>query len=241
MNQLIYDGKAKSIYSIDGKVDEVLQVFKDTITAFNNPKPYIFEGKGVVSCQISSYIFKFLERNGIKTHLISCNDSESQVVQKLDILKIEITIRNYAFGNVLKRSHFTKGEKLREPLLEFMYKEDKFGDPVISEDYVLKYLLDNNEELFREAKKLSFKINELLNKFFEAIDITLSDFKVEVGLNKKGELLLADEISGDTCRLRDNLNNLLPLDKDLLREDIGNVLNGYKEILRRIKAKYTDL
>jgi phosphoribosylaminoimidazole-succinocarboxamide synthase len=241
VNQLLYDGKAKSLYFIDGKDDEVLQAFKDSITAFNNPKPYIFEGKGVVTCQISSHVFKFLERNGIKTHLISSNDSATQVVQKLDILKIEITVRNYAFGNILKRSHFIKGEKLSEPLIEFMYKEDKFGDPLISEDYVLKYLLNNNEELFKEIKKLSFRINELLIEFFKAIDITLGDFKIEVGLNKDKELILADEISGDTCRLRDNLNNLLPLDKDLLREDIGNVLDGYKEILRRIKIKYSDL
>ena len=235
MNNLLYDGKAKSMYSIDGKQDEVLQVFKDTITAFNDPQPYLFENKGVVSCQISSAIFKFLSANGIKTHLISENGKNEQVVQKLTILPIEITVRNYAFGNILKKSHFIKGEKLPIPLVEFMYKKDELGDPLISESYVLNYLLKGDETLFQNVKSMASKVNQHLIEFFAKLDVTLGDFKIEVGTNSYGELILADEISGDTCRLRDNLNSFQPLDKDILREKLGNVMDGYQEILKRIR------
>jgi phosphoribosylaminoimidazole-succinocarboxamide synthase len=236
-NNLIYDGKAKSILAIDGNPDQVIQFFKDSITAFNNPQPYFFEGKGVVSCEISSEIFKFLGENGITTHLISQNAEDSQIVQKVSVLPIEVTMRNYAFGNGLKRMHFQKGEKLAIPLIEFMYKRDDLGDPLISECYVLNYLLEGNIDLFMNVKNMTYRINNLLIKFFDSIDIVLGDFKLEFGINKNGELLLADEISGDTCRLLDKRNNLAPLDKDILRQNLGNVLDGYKEVLRRIKER----
>lgn len=238
MNNLLYDGKAKSIYSIEGKNNEVLQMFKDTITAFNEPKPYVFENKGIVSCQISSMIFQFLQKNGIKTHLISNDDRNTQIVQKLTILPIEITVRNYAFGNILKRSHFSKSEKLSIPLVELMYKKDALGDPLISESYVLNYLLKGDEILFKNIKELALNVNKNLIVFFKKVNITLADFKIEVGLNIEGELILADEISGDTCRLRDDLNNFQPLDKDILREKLGNVMDGYNEILKRIVREY---
>jgi phosphoribosylaminoimidazole-succinocarboxamide synthase len=233
MRNLIYDGKAKSILSTNNN-DEVIQLFKDTITIFNNPTPHVFEGKGAISCTISSIIFEFLEKNGIKTHLISTINKNEQLVKKVKIIPIEVTVRNYAFGNILKRSHFKNGEKLETPLIEFMYKNDELGDPLISESYVLNYLLDKNKDLFEEIKYTSFRINDLLKDFFEQKDIILGDFKIEFGLNKDNQLLLADEISGDTCRLMDKKNNFTPLDKDILRKNLGNVLNGYKEILNRI-------
>lgn len=237
-SNVLYDGKAKSICAIDGKEDEVLQIFKDTITAFNNPQPHIFDGKGIMSCQISSAIFKFLAENYVKTHLIEVSGLNKQIVEKLRILPIEVTVRNYALGNILKRSHFDKGEKLKSPLIEFMYKNDTFSDPVVSEQYVVEYLLKDDLKLFNEIKKLSLRINELLIKFFDNIDIVLGDFKIEFGMNKNNDLVLGDEISGDTCRLLDKRNNLVPLDKDILRQNLGNVLDGYKEVLSRIRAKY---
>lgn len=238
LKNLIYDGKAKSIFLIDGENDKVIQFFKDSVTAFNNPQPYFFEGKGVVSCNISSAIFQFLEANEIVTHFISQNNDNSQIVQKVSVLPIEVTMRNYAFGNILKKSHFQKGDKLPVPLIEFMYKNDELGDPLISECYVLNYLLKGDRDLFDKVKDITYKINDLLIKFFDTIDIILGDFKLEFGVNKNGELLLADEISGDTCRLLDKRNNLAPLDKDIFRQNLGNVLDGYKEILRRIHERY---
>ena len=237
MNQkLIYQGKAKAIYEIKDSQDSVIQVFQDSITAFNNPEKFIFKNKGLVSCQISTKIFDFLIKNDIKTHLIS-SEGDSQVVQKLTILPIEVTVRNYAFGGSLTRSHFQKGEKLPTTLIEFMYKKDEFGDPLISEDYVMKYLLNGDEKLFNEIKSITNKINQLLIEFFDKINITLCDFKIEFGLNNKNELLLGDEISGDTCRLIDK-NTGESFDKDLFRNKSGDVMDGYYEILRRIKEQY---
>jgi phosphoribosylaminoimidazole-succinocarboxamide synthase len=236
IQKLLYQGKAKAIYEIEGSQNNVLQVFQDSITAFNNPEKFFFEKKGLISCQISTKIFEYLEKNGIKTHLIS-SENDSQIVQKLTILPIEVTVRNYAFGASLKRSHFSKGEKLSIPLVEFMYKKDEFGDPLISEDYVIKYLLKNDKKLFDEIKSTTETINQLLIEFFDKIDLTLCDFKIEFGLNNKNELLLGDEICGDTCRLIDKKTGA-SLDKDIFRNKTGDVMDGYREILKRIKEKY---
>ena len=234
--KLIYQGKAKAIFEIEGNDNQVLQVFQDSITAFNNPEKFIFKDKGLISCQISTKVFEFLMKSGIKTHLIS-SEGDSQIVQKLTILPLEVTVRNYAFGGILKKSHFTKGDKLSLPLIEFMYKKDEFGDPLISEDYVLKYLLNGNEKLFHEIKRMTNKINQLLIDFFDKIDIILCDFKIEFGINNKNELLLGDEMSCDTCRLMDK-NTRLSLDKDIFRNKEGDVMDGYREVLRRINEQY---
>lgn len=237
--KLLYQGKAKAIYEIDGEENLVTQIFQDSVTAFNNPEKYYFDDKGLVSGKTSTKIFEFLGKNGIKTHLISADGAE-QVVQKLKILPIEVTVRNKAFGGALKKSHFKEGEKLPIPLIEFMYKRDDLGDPLISEDYVVKYLLNGDLALFNEIKKITEKVNNLLIKFFDDIDIELCDFKIEFGINNKGELLLGDEISGDTCRLIDRRTNL-QLDKDIFRKKSGNLMDGYREILRRINEKYGEV
>lgn len=236
IQKLIYQGKAKAIYEIENSQENVLQVFQDSITAFNDPQKFFFKDKGLISCQISTKIFEYLNKNNIKTHLIT-GENDSQIVQKLTILPIEVTVRNYAFGSSLKRSHFKKGEKLSIPIIEFMYKKDELGDPLISEDYVIQYLLNGNKKLFDEIKSTTEKINQLLIEFFDKIEIILCDFKIEFGLNDKNELVLGDEISGDTCRLIDKKTNL-PLDKDIFRRKIGDVMDGYREILKRIKEKY---
>ena len=233
--KLIYQGKAKAIYYHDE--DSVIQEFQDSITAFNDPTKHFFDNKGIVSCKISTKIFEFLGKNGINTHLLSSSNPPFQIVQKLDILPIEVTVRNSAFGGILKRSHFKKGERLPMPLIEFMYKKDEFGDPLIPEDYVIKYLLKNNENLFYEIKQTTARINQLLISFFDKINIEIHDFKVEFGLNKNNELLLGDEISGDTCRLTDKTTGQI-LDKDIFRQKIGNVMDGYREILKRIEDFY---
>ncbi len=233
--KLIYQGKAKAIYEYDE--NSVIQEFQDSITAFNDPEKHFFDEKGIISCKISTKIFEFLAKNGIKTHLISAENPPMQIVQRLTILPIEVTVRNAAFGGILKRSHFSKGERLSKPLVEFMYKKDELGDPLISEDYVVKYLLQNNQTLFDEIKSTSEKINLLLVEFFDKINITINDFKIEFGRNNQNQLLLGDEISGDTCRLIDK-NTGKPLDKDIFRQKIGNVIDGYKEILRRIEDFY---
>lgn len=229
----IYEGKVKKIFAFPGNDSYVIQFFSDNITIFNNPEKHNFAEKGKVTCQISSIIMDFLSRNGIDTHFVKTYGESSQIAHKLTILPIEVTVRNYAFGGLLKRSEFTKGEKLDHPLIEFMYKKDELGDPLIPEDFVKYYLLKGDEKLFAEIKMVTKKINKLLTDFFALSNIILADFKIEFGLDKNNKLLLADEISPDTCRLLDK-STMKSLDKDILRNGLGNIMDGYKEILARI-------
>ena len=233
--KLIHKGKVKSIYAHPENEDLIVQYYSDDVTAFNKDR-YHFDGKGSVNCAISTKIMEYLNDCGVKTHFKEClDDGVTQVCTALKILPLEVTVRNYAFGGVLKRSHFQSGQKLETPLLEFIYKNDDMGDPLISESYVFNYIFNKNAELMDEIKKMTLDINDLLIKFFDKIDITLADFKIEFGLDKEGILMLADEISPDTCRLMDKLNNNAPLDKDVLRRQLGDVMTAYKEVLRRLE------
>ncbi|QLK56297.1 phosphoribosylaminoimidazolesuccinocarboxamide synthase [Ehrlichia ruminantium] len=235
MVQKIYEGKAKIIFSTS-KSTEVIQHFKDNITAFNNKKADIIPKKGVVNNYISAFIMKKLTSTGIKTHFISLLNDREQLIKHVTIIPIEVVVRNTSAGNFSKRFNMEDGITFRLPILEFYYKDDELHDPMISESHILSFQLLTSYELDM-IKKLSLHINDVLSKLFFDVNIKLVDFKLEFGrsYNNQTELLLADEISPDTCRLWDISTNE-KLDKDCYRLDLGNVIERYKEVAQRLHA-----
>ena len=229
--KLILEGKAKKIYQSKSK-SNLVQYFKDSATAFNNKKKKEFNNKGIINNLISSDIFKYLNKNKIKTHFIEKLNDREQLIRKVKIIPIEVVVRNYAAGSLVKRLAFKRGEKFKKPLIEFYYKCDELNDPIITDDHVILLNLAKEEELIK-IKKISLKINSLLIKYFKKINFILVDYKIEFGtLNK--EIILADEISPDSCRLWD-IKTKLSFDKDVFRENKGDLLKSYKEVIKRLK------
>ncbi|KGG16219.1 MULTISPECIES: phosphoribosylaminoimidazolesuccinocarboxamide synthase [unclassified Prochlorococcus] len=239
-SSLLYEGKAKRIFKTNNP-DEFLVHFKNDATAFNAKKHAELEGKGSLNCQISSIIFKFLEENGIPTHFISVKDDSWMLVQKVDVIPLEIVIRNIASGSLCRETPIPVGQELSTPLLDLYYKDDALDDPLLTEDRLeLLGLVSKSQK--QEVKALAFKVNRCLKGFFENLNLVLVDFKLEMGFNSHGELLVADEISPDSCRIWDcNIkdHNDRILDKDRFRKDLGGVLDAYSEVLRRIKKFYS--
>ncbi len=234
MSKLLYEGKAKQIYSTENP-NEVLIHYKDDATAGNGAKKAQFEDKGVLNAAISTMIFEYLMENGIQTHLIKQVNDRDVLCEKIDIVLLEVIMRNIATGSLSSRLGFKEGTVLNPPILEFCYKKDELNDPLINADHALALGLANQEEIdtiSREARK----INELLKNLFAEIGVSLVDFKVEFGRNPKGEIVLADEISPDTCRLWD-VQTQSKLDKDRFRQDLGNVIEAYREIHARLLAR----
>ncbi len=235
-NKLIYEGKAKKIFA-NKNPKEVIVEFKDDATAFNAAKKSIFEGKGELNCFISETIFKYLINQNIPTHYINSNSKSSFIAQKVDIIPIEVVVRNTAYGSVCKQTNIKPGTVFKEPLIDYYYKNDDLNDPLLTLDRIsLMNIIEQEELIF--IKKLTNKINLILIEFFSNIQLRLVDFKVEYGRSHSGEILLADEFSPDNCRLWDlkaNNGKIESLDKDRFRHDLGDLIEAYSEISNRIK------
>ncbi|MEM9923135.1 MAG: phosphoribosylaminoimidazolesuccinocarboxamide synthase [Cyanobacteria bacterium P01_D01_bin.50] len=231
----LYEGKAKILYKTD--VPEVLLAdFKDDATAFNAQKRGSITNKGEINCNISSKLFQQLEENGIRTHYLDNPNPNQMRVKAVKIIPLEVVVRNIAAGSLCKQTGLELGTPLKEPLTEFYYKNDELGDPLLTRERLLLLELATQEQV-EQIIHLALRINDFLKAFFDKCGITLVDFKLEFGLDSQQNLLLADEISPDTCRLWDSAtDNPLDriLDKDRFRRDLGNVENAYSEVLERV-------
>ena len=235
-NDLIYEGKAKKIFAHDDP-EKVIIEFKDDATAFNALKKSKFDGKGKLNCQISKNIFKYLIDNNIPTHYIDSRSKISFIARKVDIIPIEVVIRNIAYGSICKQTNIPPGTVFERPLIDFYLKDDALNDPLLTLDRIKLINLVNDQEL-TFIKEITFKINQLLSEFFLNIQLKLVDFKVEYGRNSFGEIVLADEFSPDNCRLWDlkaNNGKIKSLDKDRFRHDLGDLIEAYSEINNRMK------
>jgi phosphoribosylaminoimidazole-succinocarboxamide synthase len=230
---LLYEGKAKKIFSTD-KVDEVIVYYKDDATAFNGIKKAQIENKGILNNSITTMLFELLEKKGIKTHFIRKIDERQQLCKRVEIVPLEVIVRNVAAGSMAKRYGIAEGTELKTTVLELSYKNDELGDPLINDYHAVAMGLATFEELL-EIYNLASEINDILKEVFLKVDINLIDFKLEFG-RFNGEILLADEISPDTCRFWD-VKTGEKLDKDRFRRDLGNVTQAYEEILSRINTK----
>ena len=232
----LYEGKAKVLYETDSE-NLLIQHFKDDVTAFDGVKHEVLKGKGTINCAITSKIFKFLEENGIKTHFVERIAPNEIVVKKCEIIPVEVVVRNIAAGSFSKRYGIPEGEKLKEPIVEYFYKSDELHDPMVCKEHAVFFGWASGHEIdfMSETAK---RVNALLSEFFKNISIMLVDFKLEFGRHK-GEILLADEITPDSCRLWD-ITTGEKLDKDRFRRDLGNVIESYKEIYRRIEDRYGE-
>ncbi len=228
---MLYEGKAKQIFATENE-NEYRVYYKDDATAFNGEKKGTISSKGILNNKISTVMFEMLEKNGIETHYIECLSDREMLVKKVDIVLVEVIIRNITAGSFCKRLGVEEGLVLDEPIFELCYKNDDFGDPLINEDHAVALNLATREEL-KTIKEETLKINELMKKFFIDMNLKLVDFKLEFGRDVNGNVILADEISPDTCRLWDKETNE-KLDKDRFRRDLGDLVKGYEEVLSRI-------
>ena len=230
----LYEGKAKIIYATTDK-NLVIQYFKDDATAFNNLKKSKIEGKGVLNNRISEHILTNLGQIGIKNHLVKRLNMREQIIKLVEIIPIEFIIRNIATGSITKRLGIEDGTILKEPLLEYCLKDDKLGDPLIAEEHILAFDWASKQEL-EKVKKLILRINDFMIGMFRGVGIKLIDFKLEFGrikIDGKSEIILADEISPDTCRLWDSITDK-KLDKDRFRKDLGDLIPAYTEVAKRL-------
>lgn len=230
--EMLYEGKAKKVYKTENENEYIIE-YKDDATAFNAKKRGTIADKGVVNNKITSIIFKMIEEAGIPTHFIKTIDERHQLVKAVNIYPIEVIIRNVAAGSMSKRLGIPEGTKLDNVVLEFCYKNDEYDDPLINDDHATAMKLATQEEL-QTIKRYTFRINELLKAFFLKANLSLIDFKIEFG-SYGGQVILADEISPDTCRLWD-ITTGEKMDKDRFRRDLGFVEETYKEVLGRISS-----
>ena len=226
----LYEGKAKKVYLTEDP-DVLIVDYKDDATAFNGEKKGTIVGKGAINNRMSNYLFKQLEKEGIPTHLIEELSDRETAVKKVSIVPLEVIVRNVAAGSFSKRLGVLEGTEFTEPTIELSYKNDELGDPLINEYFARALNLASWDEI-ETIKKYAFKINEVLKEFFLAAELRLIDFKIEFG-RYHGTIILADEISPDTCRLWDVHTNE-KLDKDRFRRDLGNVEEAYQEVMKRI-------
>ena len=228
--ELLYEGKAKKVYTTENP-DVLIVDYKDDATAFNGVKKGTIVGKGVVNNRMTNHIFRMLEEKGIPTHYIEELSDRETAVKKVEIVPLEVIVRNVAAGSFSKKLGIEEGFKLLSPTLEFSYKNDELGDPMINDYYAVAIGAATREEI-NKITELVFKINEIQVDYFKSIKVDLIDFKVEFG-RYKGQIILADEISPDTCRFWDSETHE-KLDKDRFRRDLGHVEEAYEEIYRRI-------
>ncbi len=227
----LYEGKAKILYATENPL-EVIQYFKDDATAFNAQKRGTIVDKGIVNNKIASHLFTMLEQAGIATHFIKQLSDREMLVKKVQIIPLEVTIRNITAGGMAKSLGIEEGIVLKQPVFEWHYKSDPLGDPLINDDHILALGLATAQEL-ETIRHLSFKVNDVLKAYFATRRIDLVDFKLEFGRFQKTQILLADEISPDTCRFWEQ-GTKKKLDKDRFRRDLGDVEAAYQEILRRV-------
>ena len=227
----LYEGKAKKIFETD-KPEILLVSYKDDATAFNGIKKGTILGKGIINNKVTNYMMRLLEKAGIPTHYIEEFSERETLVKKVSIIPLEVIIRNVSAGSFAKNYGVEEGIIFDEPTIEFSYKNDNLGDPLINSYHAIALKLATKEEI-EIIKKYAFKINEEMKKFFISINVKLIDFKLEFGKLADNKIVLADEISPDTCRFWDATTNE-KLDKDRFRRDLGNVEGAYKEMMKRI-------
>ena len=229
-NQM-YEGKAKKVFATDDE-NYCIVSYKDDATAFNGLKKGTILGKGVVNNRVTNHLMKLLEEKGIPTHFVKELSDRETVVKKVKIVPLEVIVRNIAAGSLAKRLGLEEGTKLQSTVLEYCYKNDELGDPMVNEYHILAMGWATKEEI-DEISKYALKINEILSEYFKEANIELIDFKLEFGKTKDGKIVLADEISPDTCRFWDSVTKE-KLDKDRFRRDLGDVDKGYKESMKRL-------
>ncbi len=227
----LYEGKAKKVYKTN---DENLYIvsYKDDATAFNGLKKGTIEGKGSINNRVSNYLMSLLEKEGVPTHVVKEINDRETIVKKVSIVPLEVIVRNIAAGSLSKRLGLPEGTKMKSTVLEYCYKDDALGDPMVNEYHIYAMDIATKEELATIAD-YSFKVNDFLCRFLANVGIDLVDFKIEFGRTSDGTIILADEISPDTCRFWDSKTHE-KLDKDRFRRDLGGVEDAYNEILRRL-------
>ncbi len=232
-SKTLYEGKAKKIVR-GPKKNTLIQIFKDDATAYNKKKHKIFKGKGVINNKISEYIMEFLKSKKIPTHFEKRLNDREQLIKKCQIIPIEFVVRNVVAGSIAKKLGLKEGTKLKKPLLEYYYKEDSLDDPMISRDHVETFGWANRSEL-KKIDAMSLKINSLLTNLFKKKNIILVDFKIEFGrlASNPKKIVLADEISPDSCRLWD-IKSKQKLDKDVFRRNLGSLMGAYEEVASRL-------
>ena len=230
----LYEGTAKKVYATDDNA-LVIVSYKDDATAFNGLKKGTIEGKGVINNKMSNFLMQILEKEGVKTHFVEELSDRDTLVKRVTILPLEVIIRNISAGSFAKHYGVKEGIVFAEPTIEFSYKNDDLGDPLLNEYHALALGLATKDEIAL-VKSMAFKINEVLKEYFKKLNVTLVDFKIEFGKTVDGEIVLADEISPDTCRFWDSTTGE-KLDKDRFRRDLGGVEGAYQEMMRRLMGE----
>ena len=229
--EMLYEGKAKRVYATD-QPEVLLVSYKDDATAFNGLKKGTIAGKGAINNRVTNYMMQQLEKEGIPTHFVEELSDRDTLVKKVTIVPLEVIIRNISAGSFAKRYGVEEGIVFAEPTIEFSYKNDDLGDPLINDYHALALGLATKQEI-ETIKNMAFKTNEVMKKFFKNLNVDLVDFKLEFGRLSDGTIVLADEISPDTCRFWD-IDTHEKLDKDRFRRDLGNVEDAYQEMMKRI-------
>ena len=229
--EMLYEGKAKKVYKTDDANLYIVD-YKDDATAFNGEKKGQIAGKGVVNNRMSNFLMQLMEKKGVPTHFVKELSDRETLVKKVTIVPLEVIIRNIAAGNFSKRYGVEEGRPLQTTVLEFSYKDDALGDPLINDYHAMALGIATREELDKIAE-MAFKVNDVLKEYFKTINIELVDFKIEFGKTSDGQIILADEISPDTCRLWDATTHE-KLDKDRFRRDMGKVEEAYEEVFKRL-------
>lgn len=229
--ELLYEGKAKKVFATDDP-QVVLVSYKDDATAFNGLKKGTISGKGTINNRVTNYMMELLEKEGVKTHLVRELSNRETLVKKVSIIPLEVIIRNISAGSFSKRYGVEEGIVFSRPTIEFSYKNDDLGDPLINSYHAQALGIATSEEI-ETVKSMAFKVNDVMKAFFKNLNVDLVDFKLEFGKTADGEIVLADEISPDTCRFWDSETHE-KLDKDRFRRDMGNVEDAYKEMMKRI-------
>lgn len=230
---MIYEGKAKQLYTCE-REDALIIHYKDDATAFNGVKKAQIQDKGILNNAITTIIFNYLQDQGIPTHYIETLNDRDQLCRKVKILPLEVIVRNLIAGSMAKRLDIPEGTPAPKPIYELCYKNDALGDPLINEDHALALGAASEADL-KIMKDMTLKINEVLKTLFDRLGIILVDFKIEFGRTLDGQIVLADEISPDTCRFWDKATGM-KLDKDRFRRDLGHVEDAYQEILKRLRS-----
>jgi phosphoribosylaminoimidazole-succinocarboxamide synthase len=238
---MIYEGKAKRLFRVEGHPEWILQEFKDSLTAFNAQKKGEFENKGRVNRDITSLVFRYLDSKGIPSHRVADVGTNEMITEKLEMLKVEVVVRNVLAGSTAKKFGIEEGTPLEKPLTEFYFKEDVLNDPFISDEQALMMKVVRTQSELDSLKALALQVNEALIGFFDAVGLRLIDFKIEFGrrTNEDGtsQFVLADEITPDSCRLWDKRTGER-MDKDRFRRDLGNVKESYEEVFGRLREAW---
>ncbi len=231
----IYEGKAKQLFTTSDE-NLLIQFFKDSATAFNGEKKEIIDGKGILNNVISEYLMHEIATAGIPTHFVKRLNEREQLIKKVTIIPLEVIIRNIAAGSMAKRLGINEGLELSAPVFEICFKDDGLGDPLINDDHAINVLKIVTKKQLEEIKNITARINEIMCKIFINIGIRLVDFKIEFGFDAQGSIILADEISPDSCRLWDQSTSE-KLDKDRFRRNLGGLVEAYKEVASRLGIK----